>query len=289
MILKIGLPAGSLQEATVKMFKKAGYNISIGSRSYVPYIDDPEIKLRFIRAQEIPRYVESGKLDAGITGKDWVLENDAKVVEVAKLLYAKRGLTQVKWVIAVPIDSKIKGVKDLKGKRIATELVSVTKKYLKTKNVKADVEFSWGATEAKPPELVDAIVELTETGSSLSANNLRIVDTVMESTTVIVANKDSWKDPDKRSKIENIAILLQGALEAEEKVGLKMNLPKSKLKKIISTLPALKKPTVSSLSDPGWVAIETIIDENIVRKIIPELKRMGAQGIIEYPLNKVVY
>lgn len=288
MILKLGLPAGSLQESTIKMFKKAGYNISVGSRSYVPYIDDPEIKPRFIRAQEVPRYVESGKLDVGITGKDWVLENEAKVIEVAKLVYAKRGLTQVKWVLAVPIDSKINAIKDLKGKRIATELVYVTKKYLKDNNIKADVEFSWGATEAKPPELVDAIVELTETGSSLEANNLRIIATVMESATVIIANKNSWKDSSKRSKIENIAILLQAALEAEEKVGLKMNLPRSKLKKIISTLPALKKPTVSSLSDPDWVAIETIIDENIVRKIIPELKRMGAQGISLYP-NRPTY
>ncbi|OGF45415.1 MAG: ATP phosphoribosyltransferase [Candidatus Firestonebacteria bacterium RIFOXYC2_FULL_39_67] len=289
MELKIGLPAGSLQESTIKMFKKAGWNISLGSRSYVPKIDDPELVARFIRAQEIPRYVESGKLDFGLTGADWVAENNADVVEVSKLIYAKRGRTSVKWVIAVPNDSKINSVKDLKGKRIATELVNVTGKYLKANGVKAEVEFSWGATEAKPPELVDAVVELTETGSSLRANNLRIIGTIMESATVIIANKEAFKKKDVRKKIEAIAMLLQGALEAETKVGLKMNLPKSKLEKITSELPALKKPTISALSDPGWVAIEVIIDESIVRSIIPMLKEHGAEGIIEYPLNKVVY
>ncbi|MFH1824920.1 MAG: ATP phosphoribosyltransferase [Candidatus Firestonebacteria bacterium] len=288
-MIKLGLPAGSLQESTIKMFKKAGFNILIGSRSYIPYINDPEIKARFIRAQEIPGYVEAGKLDVGLTGKDWVLESDADVVEVVKLLYAKSGLTQVKWIVAVPSDSKINSIKDLNGKRIATELVSVTKKFLKENNVKADVEFSWGATEAKPPELVDAVVELTETGSSLMANNLKTIGVVMESYTVLIANNESWKNKDKRNKIENIALLLKGALEAETKVGLKMNLPKNKLKDIISTLPALKQPTISSLVDPKWVAIEVIIDENIVREIIPKLKSLGASGIIEYPLNKVVY
>jgi len=289
MEIKIGLPAGSLQESTIKMFKKAGWNISVGSRSYVPKIDDPEMTARFIRAQEIPRYVESGKLDFGLTGADWVAENNADVVEVAKLVYAKRTRTVLKWVLAVPNDSKIKSVKDLEGKKIATEVVNITKQYLKKNGVKADVEFSWGATEAKPPELVDAVVEITETGSSLRANNLRIIDTIMESSTVIIVNKQSWKNKDIRRKVEGIAMLLQGALEAETKVGLKMNLPKAKLQQITSELPALKTPTVSSLADPAWVAIEVIIDESVVRSIIPMLKEHGAEGIIEYPLNKVVY
>jgi ATP phosphoribosyltransferase len=271
------------------MFKKAGWNISLGSRAYVPKIDDPELVARFIRAQEIPRYVESGKLDFGLTGADWVAENNADVVEVARLVYAKRTRSLLKWVLAVPNDSKIKSVKDLEGKKIATEVVNITAKYLKTNGVKADVEFSWGATEAKPPELVDAVVEITETGSSLRANNLRIIDTIMESSTVIIVNKQSWKNKEIRKKVEAIAMLLQGALEAETKVGLKMNLPKAKLKKIMSELPALKTPTVSSLADPEWVAIEVIIDESVVRSIIPVLKEHGAEGIIEYPLNKVVY
>ncbi len=287
--IKIGLPAGSLQEATIGMFKKAGWTISVGSRSYVPKIDDPELTARFIRAQEIPRYVESGKLDFGLTGADWVLENNADVVEVVKLVYAKRTRSVLKWVVAVPNDSKIKTVKDLAGKKIATEVVNITERYLKANGVKADVEFSWGATEAKPPELVDAVVEITETGSSLRANNLRIIDTIMESSTVIIVNKKSWKNKAIRKKVEAIALLLQGALEAETKVGLKMNLPKKKLENIIKALPALKKPTISSLSDPEWIAIEVIIDESVVRSIIPELKEYGAQGIIEYPLNKVVY
>lgn len=289
MEIKIGLPAGSLQESTIKMFKKAGWSISLGSRAYVPKIDDPELVARFIRAQEIPRYVESGKLDFGLTGADWVAENNADVVEVARLVYAKRTRSILKWVLAVPNDSKIKSVKDLEGKKIATEVVNITAKYLKANGVKSDVEFSWGATEAKPPELVDAVVEITETGSSLRANNLRIIDTIMESSTVIIVNKQSWKNKDIRKKVEAIAMLLQGALEAETKVGLKMNLPKAKLKKIMSELPALKMPTVSSLADPEWVAIEVIIDESVVRSIIPLLKEHGAEGIIEYPLNKVVY
>jgi ATP phosphoribosyltransferase len=289
MMIKLGLPAGSLQESTIKLFKKAGVNISLGSRSYAPFSDDEELKIRLLRAQEMSRYVESGALDLGLTGKDWVKENNSEVVEVINLVYSKQSLRPIRWVLAVPNDSKVKTVKDLKGKRIATEAVNITKSYFKKNNVEASVEFSWGATEAKPPELADAIVEVTETGSSIRANNLRIIDVVMESYTVLIANKNSWKIKEKREKIENIAILLQGALNAESKVGLKMNIPKKKLVKIISTLPALKKPTVSELTDKDWVAIETIIDENVVRKIIPELKRLGAEGIIEYPLNKVVY
>ncbi len=290
-MLKLGLPAGSLQEATIQMFKKAGYKISVGSRSYVPKVDDPELTARFIRAQEIPRYVNSGKLDFGLTGKDWVVENgvDGKVVEVATLVYAKRTRNVLRWVLCVPNDSKIETVKDLKGKKIATEVVNITNKFLAKNGVKAEVEFSWGATEAKPPELVDAVVEITETGSSLRANNLKIIATVMESSTVIIANKETWKKKSSREKIENIALLLQGALEAESKVGLKMNVPKAKLKKIVDELPALKTPTISALSDPDWVAIEVIMDESVVREILPKLKRQGAQGIIEYPLNKVVY
>ena len=290
-MLKLGLPAGSLQESTIQMFKKAGYKISVGSRSYMPKVDDPELTARFIRAQEIPRYVNSGKLDFGLTGKDWVVENgvDGKVVEVATLVYAKRTRSVLRWVLCVPNDSNIESVKDLKGKKIATEVVNITKNYLAKNGVKAEVEFSWGATEAKPPELVDAVVEITETGSSLRANNLKIIATVMESSTVIIANKETWKNKNSREKIENIALLLQGALEAESKVGLKMNVPKAKLKKIVEELPALKTPTVSALSDPDWVAIEVIMDESVVREILPKLKRQGAQGIIEYPLNKVVY
>ncbi len=290
-MLKLGLPAGSLQESTIQMFKKAGYKISVGSRSYVPKVDDPELAARFIRAQEIPRYVNSGKLDFGLTGKDWVVENgvDGDVVEVATLVYAKRTRSVLRWVLCVPNDSKIETVKDLKGKKVATEVVNITNKFLAKNGVKAEVEFSWGATEAKPPELVDAVVEITETGSSLRANNLKIIATVMESSTVIIANKETWKNKSSREKIENIALLLQGALEAESKVGLKMNVPKAKLKKIVEELPALKTPTVSALSDPDWVAIEVIMDESVVREILPKLKRYGAQGIIEYPLNKVVY
>ena len=289
MKLKLGLPKGSLQEATIRMFKKAGFNISIGSRSYFPSIDDIEIEPFLLRAQEMARYVADGALDCGITGNDWTIESGKQVVKVCDLIYGKQGLRPVRWVLAVPNDSKIKSAKDLKGKRIATELVNATKAYFKKKKVSADVEFSWGATEAKVGAgLVDAIVELTETGASLRANNLRIIDTICESTTLVVANKASWKNQWKRQKIESIALLLKGALAAEEKVGLKMNVEEKNLKKVISILPAMKKPTISKLSQKGWCAIETIVEETIVRNIIPKLKKQGAQGIIEYPLNKVI-
>lgn len=288
--LRLGLPKGSLQESTFKMFGKAGFQISVSSRSYHPNIDDPEIEPVLLRAQEIPRYVESGILDAGLTGYDWIVENGVagKVVEVAELLYAKQGLGKVKWVLAVPEDSKIRDVKDLNGKSIATEVVNLTKSYLKKHKVKADVEFSWGATEVKAGELADAIVEITETGSSLKANKLRVVDTILESTTRLIASKKSWRDQWKRRKLEEITLLLKGALAAEEKVGLKMNVRRSDLEKLLKILPALKKPTVSHLTDPNWVALEAVIDETTVRKLIPQLKKAGAQGIIEYPLNKII-
>jgi ATP phosphoribosyltransferase len=288
MKLKIGLPKGSLQETTFKLFKNAGYNIKLLERSYVPTIDDPEIEGLVIRAQEMARYVEDGILDMGITGWDWVLEQDAKVVELTRLKYGKVGFRGVKWVVAVPQDSKIKRIEDLRGKKIATELVGFTKRYLKKRGIDAAIEFSWGATEVKPPLLADAIVEVTETGSSLRANNLRIIETILESETVLIANKKAWNDPWKKRKMENIVILLKGALIAEEKVGLKMNVPTGKLEKVTKILPSLHTPTISSLSDKGWVAIEVIIDEKVVRDIIPDLKRAGAQGIVEYPLNKVI-
>ncbi len=287
-MIKLALPAGSLKDSTYALMKKAGYNISSSSRSYYPRIDDPEIQVMLVRAQEIPRYVESGALDVGLTGADWTAENRAKVHTVAELIYAKTGSGLVRWVLAVPENSPIKSVKDLKGKKIATELVNVVKDYLKKNQVKADVEFSWGATEAKPPQLADAIVELTETGSSLRANNLRIVDTVLTSTTLLIANRESWKNASKRQKIESLSMLLQGALLAAIKVGLKMNVQKQDLKKILSLLPAMKKPTISQLTDENWFDVETIVDEKTVRDLIPKLKLAGAQGIIEYPLNKVV-
>jgi len=286
--LKLGLPKGSLQESTLRLFKKAGYNISVSSRSYYPLFDDPEISAMLIRAQEMARYVEDGHLDCGLTGFDWVVEQNADVYEVAELKYAKGGFSAVKWVIAVPIDSKIKTVKDLEGKRIATELVGFTKRYLKSKGIKAKVDFSWGATEVKPPYLADAIVELTETGTSLKANNLRIVDTIVESTTRFIANKKAWQDKWKRQKMENIAMLLKGALAAEEKVGLKMNVPEKAFKKVLSLLSAMHSPTISQLSDSGWYAVEVITDEKMVRDLIPKLKSIGASGIVEYPLNKVI-
>jgi ATP phosphoribosyltransferase len=286
--LKLGLPKGSLQESTLKLFRKAGYHISVSSRSYYPVFDDLEISSMLIRAQEMARYVEDGHLDCGLTGRDWVLEQNADVVEVAELLYAKEGFRPVRWVIAVPMDSKIKSVKDLDGKRVATELVGFTKRYLKSKGVKAEVDFSWGATEVKPPQLADAIVELTETGTSLKANNLRIVETMIESTTRFIANKKAWQDKWKRRKMENISLLLQGALAAEEKVGLKMNVPEKAFKKVLSLLSAMHSPTVSTLSDTGWYAIDVVIDEKTVRDIIPRLKSAGASGIVEYPLNKVI-
>lgn len=288
MKLKIGLPKGSLQESTLKIFKKAGYSISVGRRSYVPTFDDSEMEGLLIRAQEMAIYIQDGILDVGLTGKDWILERDANVLEVEDLTYAKEGLKPVRWVVAVPNESNIHKIEDLQGKRIATELVNVTKKYLAKHSIKASVEFSWGATEIKPPQLADAIVELTETGSSLRANNLRIVDTVLESTTRLIANKNSWKDSWKRKKIENLALLLKGALLAEEMVGLKMNLLKKNLGKVSKILPAIHTPTISDLYDEGWVAVEIIVKEKIVRDIIPELKRAGAQGIVEYPLNKVI-
>jgi ATP phosphoribosyltransferase len=286
--LKLGLPKGSLQESTLKLFRKAGYHISVSSRSYYPAFDDPEIQAMLIRAQEMAGYVESGILDCGLTGKDWIMEQNVAVHEVAELIYAKEGLRPVKWVIAVPNASKIKTVKDLKGKRIATELVGFTKRYLKSKGVKAEVDFSWGATEVKPPHLADAIVELTETGNSLRANNLRIVETILESSTRFIANKKSWHEKWKRQKMENIVLLLKGALAAEEKVGLKMNVPQKSLKRVMSLLSAMHSPTISQLSDTGWYALEVMTQEKLVRELIPKLKMAGASGIVEYPLNKVI-
>lgn len=289
MKLKLGLPKGSLQEATVRMFRKAGFYVGISERSYFPSIDDDEIECILFRAQEMSRYVEDGILDVGITGNDWIQENGSNVVRVAELVYAKQSLKPVRWVLAVPEDSRIKTVKDLAGKSIATELVNVTKGYLRKNKVKANVEFSWGATEVKAKIGVDAIVEVTETGSSLRANKLRIVTTVCESTTQLVANRKSWLNPWKRKKIENLAMLLKGAIVAEEKVGLKMNVRRKDLAAVLSLLPAMKKPTIANLTDPDWVDVETIIDEKTVKHLIPGLKQAGAQGIIEYPLNKVIY
>ena len=289
MRLKIGLPKGSLQEITVDLFRRAGFNISLRERSYFPSIDDKELEPMLIRGQEIARYVSEGVLDAGLSGKDWIEESGVSVKEVAELVYAKKGFTPVRWVLAVPDSSRIKKVADLKGKRIATELVNVTKNYLKKHKVTAEVEFSWGATEAKAPELADAIVELTETGSSLRAHNLRTIDTLLISTPRLIVNKESFKNKWKKGKIENLSMLLKGALFAEGKVGLKMNVPDRKLKKILSILPAMKAPTISKLSGKGWSAVETVIDERTARDIIPKLKRAGAQGIIGYPLNKVIY
>ncbi len=286
--LRFGLPKGSLQEATLRLFKKAGYHIGLSERSYYPVFDDPEIAAMLIRAQEMARYVQDGHLDCGLTGHDWILEQDASVVEVCELIYGKGGFRPVRWVVAVPVDSPIKSLKDLKGKRIATELVEFTKRYLNSKGIKAQVDFSWGATEVKPPYLADAIVELTETGSSLRANNLRIVETIIESTTRFIANKKAWQDKWKRTKMENIAMLLKGALEAEEKVGLKMNVPEDSFKKVLSLLSAMHSPTVSPLSKEGWYAVEVITDEKKVRDLIPKLKAIGASGIVEYPLNKVI-
>lgn len=288
MKVKIGIPKGSLQESTINLFRNAGYHITVHSRSYYPAIDDPEMEGMLIRAQEMAIYVENGVLDVGLTGWDWVMEQGAEVVEVANLSYAKEGLTPVRWVLAVPESSSIKSLEDLEGKRISTELVNVTKRYLKERGVKAEVFFSWGATEVKTPDLADAIVELTETGSSLRANKLRIVETIMESTTRLIANKAAWKDEWKRTKMENLACLLKGALLAEQKVGLKMNVKKTDLDRIISILPAMHTPTISNLTDPEWLDIEVILDEKVVRDLIPALKRGGATGIVEYPLSKVI-
>ncbi|HYG21164.1 MAG TPA: ATP phosphoribosyltransferase [Verrucomicrobiae bacterium] len=287
--LRFGLPKGSLQEATIEKMAKAGFNISVSSRSYIPYVDDDEMEIRLIRAQEISRYVEHGYLDCGITGHDWIVENSSKVHEVGEFLFSKVSRRPARWVLCVPESSPVKSVKDLQGKRIATEVVNITKKYLKKHGVQAEVEFSWGATEVKAHELVDAIVEVTETGSSLKANKLRIVDELLSSTPRLIANMDTWKDPWKKKKIETLAMLLKGALDAEAKVGLKMNIAEKNLESLLRSLPALRNPTISGLSLKGWVAVETIIDEHVVRELIPQLKAAGAEGIIEYPLNKVVY
>jgi ATP phosphoribosyltransferase len=268
---------------------KAGFNVTVSSRSYIPYVDDDELEIRLIRAQEVSRYVEHGYLDCGITGYDWIMENGSDVHEVGEFLFSKATRQPARWVLAVPDQSPIRSVKDLEGKRIATEVVNLTRRFLKRNQVKAEVEFSWGATEVKAHELVDAIVELTETGSSLRANNLRIVETLLASTPRLIVNHGAWRDGWKRQKIENLAMLLRGALEAEAKVGLKMNVKEENLPKLLQSLPALRNPTVSALSQSGWVAVETIIDEHVVRALIPQLKAAGAEGIIEYPLNKVVY
>jgi ATP phosphoribosyltransferase len=286
--LKLGLPKGSLQEASLQLFRRAGYEITINPRSYFPAIDDDEIDCMLIRAQEMARYVEDGVLDAGLTGKDWILENQATVVEVADLIYAKQTFGKVRWVLAVPEKSPFQCVKDLEGKVVATELVGVSKRYLEEKGVKAKVEFSWGATEVKPPVLADAIVEVTETGSSLRANGLRILETVLESNTKFIANRAAWDERWKRAKIEMLVMLLQGAIEAAGKVGLMLNVLRQDLEKVLAVLPALKRPTISQLSDPEWVAVNTVIEEKTVREIIPRLKGAKAQGIVEYPLNKIV-
>ncbi|MBR4900639.1 MAG: ATP phosphoribosyltransferase, partial [Victivallales bacterium] len=287
-VLKLGLPKGSLEETTFSMFKRAGYNIDVQSRSYYPKIDDPEIECILIRAQEIARYVEMGLLDCGLTGYDWVLENDADVTQIAELVYGKVGRKPLRWVLAVPNDSPINCAKDLEGKRIATEAMGMTKKYLAKNGVNAKVEFSWGATEVKPPHLADAIVEITETGSSLKANNLRIVDTLCETTTRFIANNDSAKDEFKRNKMEKIALLLQAVLTAENKVGLMMNCHVDNLEKVLAILPAMNRPTIAHLSDQNWYSLTTVVDEHVVRDIIPELKKAGAEGIVEYNLNKVI-
>ena len=289
MAIVLGLPKGSLQESTFALFKRAGFTVTCSSRSYIPSIDDPEIKCRLLRPQEMSRYVELGLLDAGICGWDWVYENGSDVVDVCELNYSKATSNPVRWVLAVPNDSKIKSVKDLAGKRISSEAVGLVKRYLKQNGVKADVEFSWGATEVKAPELVDAIVDLTETGSSLRANNLRIVDTILTSTTRFIANKKAWKVKAKREKLEQLKMLLTGALEAQKRVLLKLNAPAKKLEKVTAALPALHAPTVNKLNDPEWFAVESVVEERQVRDLIPVLRAAGATGIIELPLNKVIF
>ena len=288
MKLKLGIPKGSLENATVELFRRAGFQITTSSRSYFPAIDDPEVECMLIRAQEMARYVQDGILDAGLTGRDWVEENEAKVENVADLIYAKQSFGKVRWVLAVPEASPFKSVKDLQGKIIATELVAATRRYLERNGVTAKVEFSWGATEVKPPELADAIVEVTETGSSLRANKLRIIETVLESNTQLIANVGSWKDPEKRQKLEDMKMLLQGAINALGKVGLMLNVEKVNLNAVLAVLPALKRPTISTLSEDGWLAVNTILEESTVRTISPRLKAAGAQGIVEYPLNKII-
>ena len=286
--LKIALPKGSLEEPTYQLFKKAGFKITVGSRSYFPSVDDDELEAILFRPQEMSRYIEDGVADCGLTGHDWIVENESKVAELCELQYSKRTRNPVRWALAVHEDSPFKGVKDLQGKKIVTELVNVTKKYLKKNKVEAEVEFSWGATEVKPPKLADAIVEATETGASLQANRLRILDTVLVSTTRFIANKKSYANAWKKRKMDNLILLLKGAILAQDKVGLKMNVGKKDLEKVLKILPAMKKPTISHLSDENWYDVETIIDEAVVRELIPELKKAGATGIIEYPLNKVI-
>ena len=288
MNLKLGIPKGSLQDATVELFRKAGYKIIVHGRSYYPTIDDPSIECLLLRAQEMARYVEQGLLDTGLTGYDWIIENGADVVEVADLVYSKTGSGKAMWVLAVPENSPVKSVKDLEGGRIATEAVNLTKRYLKKNGVKANVEFSWGATEVKPPKLADAIVEITETGSSLRANNMRIVEKILDTNTKLIANKAAWKDPEKKRKMEQLAMLLQGAIEAEGKVGLLINVPRDCLDSILAVLPSLHQPTIAALTDDAWVDVTVILDEIQARDLIPELKALGAQGITEFPLNKVI-
>jgi ATP phosphoribosyltransferase len=288
MKLKLGIPKGSLENATIDLFRRAGFQISAASRSYFPSIDDPEIECMLIRAQEMARYVEDGILDAGLTGRDWVMETNATVVTVADLIYAKQSFGKVRWVLAAPEASPFHSVKDLEGKIIATELVEATKRYLAANGVTAKVEFSWGATEVKPPELADAIVEVTETGSSLRANKLRIIETVLESNTQLIANVNAWQNTEKRRKLEDIRMLLEGAINALGKVGLMLNVARKDLQNVLAVLPALKRPTISNLADDDWHAVNTILDETTVRTIIPRLKEAGAQGIVEYPLNKIV-
>jgi ATP phosphoribosyltransferase len=288
MILKLGIPKGSLQETSLQLLRRAGYDVVVNPRSYFPVIDDEEIDCMLIRAQEMARYVDDGVLDCGLTGKDWILENQASVIEVADLIYAKQTFGKVRWVLAVPEKSPFQHVQDLEGKVIATELVRVTERYLAERGVKAKVEFSWGATEVKPPVLADAIVEVTETGSSLRANGLRIIETVLESNTKFIANPAAWNDAGKREKMEGLLLLLKGAIDAASKVGLMLNVRRADLERVLEVLPALKRPTISNLSDPEWVAVNTIIEEKTVRQIIPRLKAANAQGIVEYPLNKIV-
>ena len=287
--LKLGIPKGSLQESTVELFARAGWRISVNSRSYFPSIDDPEVECMLVRAQEMARYVGSGALDAGITGKDWILETNGEVCEVAELVYAKTSLGRVRWVLAVAEDSPVKSVGDLEGKVIATEAVRLTERYLQGHGVHARVEFSWGATEVKVPQLADAIVEVTETGLSLRANHLRVVDTLLESAPWFIANRASWQDDWKREKIENMVLLLEGAIKAYNRVGLMLNVRRDDLPGVLSALPALRNPTIAQLSDPAWVAINTIVEERTVRQLIPKLKSARAEGIVEYPLNKIVY
>jgi ATP phosphoribosyltransferase len=286
--LRLGIPAGSLQEATGELFRKAGYKLTFASRSYYPSIDDPEVHCTLIRAQEMARYVQNGSLDCGLTGHDWIVENDARVVELAELVFSKVSKRPVRWVLAVPNDSPIQSVRDLQGKRIATEVVNLTRRWLAQHGVTAEVEFSWGATEVKPPRLVDAIVDVTETGSSLRANNLRIVAELLQSTTRFIANEAAARDGWKRQKMDDMVLMLLGALAAEGKVGLMLNVRAADLPAVLQILPALQKPTVSSLSDPEWVAVNTILDEDTVRHIVPQLKQAGGRGIVEYPLNKII-